>query len=917
VTDQPEQLASRPGATYRVQLGPGFTFDDAASVADYLAKLGVTHLYCSPFLQAASTTSSGYDVVDHSRLDERLGGEDGYARMTDKLKSLGLGQIADTVPNHMALAGRANAWWWDVLENGPASRYADYFDIDWDPPERKLTAHVLMPILGDRYGRVLEAGELQISRRGGSFVVSYFDQEAPLSPRTLDDLLASAADAAGAADEAGSAELKKIAAELGNLPHALLTDPADVAERHSGAERLRGALATLAQEHPAVAAAIDAEIQAVNGDPDRLDDLLQRQNYRLAYWGTAAEELSYRRFFDIDQLAALRVERDAVFDDVHRLLVKLVTDGSIDGLRIDHVDGLADPEGYLTRLRAVTGPAYIVVEKILGPEEQLPSSWPVAGTSGYGFLNLVNKLFIDPAGEQEILAGYSRFTGQDSEFAEIAHVAKLQVMSDDLAAETERLTALLADICERHRRQRDYTRRELRESLHEVLAAFAVYRCYPRPGHEVTFADRAKAAAAITAARQRRPDLDPELFDFIGALLLLRFDGDLESKFAVRFSQLSAPVMAKGVEDTAFYRYQPLISLNEVGGDPATFGGSVPDFHEAMTYSALHWPDAMLTLSTHDTKRSADVRARISVLSELPIAWESAIIAWADHNSKHKRRLARHGRGGWPERGSEYLLYQTLVGAWPLELSRAKEFMLKAVREAKLHTSWTDPQTDYEDALTDFIAAVLADDDFVTGLERFLAENRIVARGRLNSLAQTALLLTCPGVPDLYQGTEVWNLSLVDPDNRRLVSFATQWALLADLADAGPAQALARDDVGGPKIWLTAKLLAHRRSCPQAYDRTSGYEPLEVAGRHADRFVAFTRSGRKGSRGPSPYGQHHLAVVVPRLATGTADPWTGTVVMLPEGTWTSVLTGESYPGGKISAVTLMRQFPVQVLTRRS
>ncbi len=906
MTDQPEQLGNRPAATYRVQFGPGFTFDDAARAADYLAKLGVSHLYCSPFLQAAGAASAGYDVVDHSRLDERLGGEAGYSRLTDKLKSLGMGQVADVVPNHMALAGRANAWWWDVLENGPASRYADYFDIDWDPPERKLTAHVLMPILGDRYGRVLEAGELQISRQGGSFVVTYFDQEAPLSPRTLDDLLASAADAAAAAEkgvgEAGgaSAELKKIAAELGNLPHALLTDPADRAERHAGAERLRASLAALCQDHPAVAAAIDAEIQAVNGDPDRLDDLLQRQNYRLAYWGTAAEEVSYRRFFDINQLAALRVERDAVFDDVHRLLVKLVADGSVDGLRIDHVDGLADPEGYLTRLREASGHAYIVVEKILGPDEQLPSSWPVAGTSGYGFLNLVNKLFIDPAGEKEILAGYSRFTDADTDFAEISHTAKLEVMSEDLAAETERLTALLADICERHRRQRDYTRRELRDSLREVLAAFAVYRSYPRPGHEVTFADRAKVAAAVTAARQRRPDLDPELFDFIGALLLLRHEGDLETKFAVRFSQLSAPVMAKGVEDTAFYRYQPLISLNEVGGDPATFGGSVPDFHEAMTYAALHWPDAMLTLSTHDTKRSADVRARISVLSELPTAWESAVNAWADHNAKHKRRLARHGRGGWPDRVAEHLLYQTLVGAWPLEASRAKEFMVKAVREAKVHSSWTDPQADYEDALADFITAILADEDFVTGVERFLEENRIVARGRLNSLAQTALLLTCPGVPDLYQGSEVWNLSLVDPDNRRKVSFATQWALLTDLADAGPVKAFTRDDVGGPKIWLVSKLLAHRQSRPQAYDRTSGYEPLEVSGRHADRFVAFTRSGG-------------LAVVVPRLATGTADPWTGTAVTLPPGDWISVLTGEPFRGGKISAVTLLRQFPVQVL----
>jgi (1->4)-alpha-D-glucan 1-alpha-D-glucosylmutase len=896
MTDQPQPLAPAPSATYRVQFGPGFTFDDAAAVADYLARLGISHVYCSPVLAAASRSSAGYDVVDYSRLDEVLGGSAGYERLTAALHAAGISQLLDVVPNHMALAGRANAWWWDVLENGPASRYAGYFDIDWDPPERKLTATVLMPVLGDRYGRVIEAGELRLRREGGSFTVTYHDHVAPLSPRTLDDLLMSVA------ARAGSAELKSIAIDLGNLPHAILTDPQAVAERHQGSAELRSRLAALCEQREDLAQAIDTELDTVNDDPDRLDELLGRQNYRLAYWGTANEELSYRRFFDIDTLAGLRVERQVVFDDVHRFVLGLVADGSVSGLRVDHVDGLADPEGYLTRLRAAAGNAYLVVEKILGPDEKLPGSWPVAGSTGYDFLNLVNQLFVDPAGEKAILDGYASFTGQDADFAELAHAAKLAVMTGGLAAEIERLTEQLAEICERHRRQRDYTRRELRESLREVLAAFAVYRCYPRPGQDVTLADRAKVAAAVTAARQRRPDLDAELFDFIGGLVVLRYEGDREARFAVRFAQVSAPVMAKGMEDTAFYRYQPLICLNEVGSDPARFGATLPDFHDAMRYAALHWPDSMLTLSTHDTKRSGDVRARISVLSELPLAWNAAVTAWSEHNARHKKRNARHGRGGWPDHGAEHLLYQTLVGAWPVEQDRLRGFMIKAAREAKLHTSWTDPQADYESALSDFVAAVLSDTTFVATVATFLARHSIIARGRLNSLAQVALLLTCPGVPDIYQGTEIWDLSLVDPDNRRPVDFASRSTLLSELAGAGPAEAFGRDDAGGTKIWLIARLLAHRRTFPPVYDRSSGYESLEVTGSHADRFIAFSRSGG-------------LAVIVPRLATSTADPWTGTEVVLPGGSWVSVLTGEAIEGGRVRAATLLRSFPVQILAR--
>jgi (1->4)-alpha-D-glucan 1-alpha-D-glucosylmutase len=477
------------------------------------------------------------------------------------------------------------------------------------------------------------------------------------------------------------------------------------------------------------------------------------------------------------------------------------------------------------------------------------------------------------------------------------HAAKVQIMHDDLAAEVERLTGLLADVCENHRRERDHTRRELRDALREVIAAFGVYRGYARPGRPVTAADRAHAATAVARVGQRRPDIDAELLDFIGALLTGGYPGPAEAGFAVHFAQVSSAVMAKGTEDTAFYRYQPLISLNEVGGDPGRFGAPVADFHDAMARAARHWPEAMLTLSTHDTKRSGDVRARISLLSELPRDWERAITRWAHLGE-------RYHRGGWPDRSAEYLLYQTLVGAWPIEAARAGAFMAKATREAKVHTSWTDPCAEYDDALSTFVAAMLADQDFVADLTAFLAEHRLVELGRVSSLAQTTLLLTCPGVPDLYQGTEIWDLSLVDPDNRRPVDYAARGRLLEALAGSEPEDALARGDEGGPKLWLITRVLRHRRRFPGGYAPDSGYEPLRVTGARAAHAVAFTRSGG-------------LAVVVPRLVTGLAGGWADTAVTLPGGTWTDVLTGGRLEGGEVSVAALGRRFPVAVLAREA
>jgi (1->4)-alpha-D-glucan 1-alpha-D-glucosylmutase len=878
-------------ATYRVQLHAGFTFDDAGAIADYLAGLGISHLYCSPVLQAAAGSTHGYDVVDHGQLNSELGGMPGYRRLAAKLASNNLGQVLDIVPNHMALAGRANAWWWDVLENGPSSVYAGHFDIDWDPPQRKLAATVLMPVLGGQYGRVLEAGELVLGRDGGSFAIRYHSHEAPISPRTLGGLLIKAA------ARAGSEELESLAVAFSRLPHGSRTDRPAVVQRHRDKEVLRARLADLCQARPEIAKAIDAEVGTLNTDPDALDDLLREQNYRLAYWRTGAEELSYRRFFDIETLAGLRVEDEAVFADTHRLILGLVADAVVDGLRVDHVDGLADPEGYLARLREATGGAYVVAEKILQAGEELPETWPVAGTSGYDFLNQAGALFVDAGNETALRAACTRFTGLHQDYPEVAHAAKLQIMREDLAAEVERLTGLLADVCERHRRQRDHTRRELHDALREIIAAFPVYRTYFREGRQATRADLAHVAEAVATATRRRPDLDGELFAFIGDLITGGCPGGAESAFAVRFAQVSAPVMAKGAEDTAFYRYQPLVSLNEVGGDPGRFGGSVDGFHRAMARAARQWPEAMLTLSTHDTKRSGDVRARISVLSELPGAWEAAAARWSERNSRHKR-------DGWPDRNAEYLLYQSLVGAWPIDPGRAGAFMLKAAKEAKVHTSWIDPNAGYDDALSAFVTAVLGDRGFTADLEAFLAGHAVVERGRVNSLAQTALMLTCPGVPDLYQGTEVWDLSLVDPDNRRPVDYASRRALLDGLSGAGPEAALARAGEGGPKLWLIHRVLSHRRRHPGAYGPGSGYAPLPVTGPRSAHAVAFTRGGG-------------LAVLVPRLVQIPGEDWAGTAVGLPPGRWVSVLTGEQADGGETAVAGLLRRFPVAILGRNA
>ena len=867
-------------STYRLQLHGGFTFKDAAAVVPHLAALGVTHVYASPIFQAVPGSTHGYDVADPTRLNEELGGAGGFAALLDALRTAGLGLVVDIVPNHMA-ADPVSPWWWDVLENGPSSVNAPIFDIDWYGGREGSSATVLVPILGDHYGRVLDAGEITIEREAGSCVVRYHEHRLPLSPSTLDDVLSPAARAAG------SPVLAELAEEFAGLPAARATDSAAVSERHRRKDELRRALAELVDAEPEVAAAIDAELGRIGADPDRLDALLRRQNYRLARWQTATDEIDYRRFFTIEALVGVRVEDPAVFDATHAFVLELVRDGSINGLRVDHVDGLRDPTEYLERLAVATDGVPTVVEKILERGEELPS-WPVEGTTGYDFLARVDQLFVDRDHEEAMTQTYADTTGAEPDFDVVVLEAKRQIVDHELVAEVDRATELLGHVCEDHRRHRDHTRRELRAAVAELTASFDVYRTYWRPGHDARPADLAVLERAASRAQASRPEIDPELLRFLTDLAGGRTTSPVEDDLALRLQQLSAPVMAKGVEDTAFYRYHRLIALNEVGNDPGTFGTSVDEFHEVTSREAERWPDAMLTLSTHDTKRSADVRSRLAVLAEEPEVWRHTVERWIESN-------ARHWGGAEPDHNTEYLLYQTLLGAWPLDADRTTAFLLKAVREAKVHTSWTESDEGYEAHIEQFARGVLSDPSATGLIEQFLTDTDLVGRGRRTALARAALLLTSPGHPDLYQGGERWDLSLTDPDNRRPVDFDAAYHDLVAISGLSIDDVLRSDVASASKIWLTHRLLHLRAERPALFDG-SGYEPIEVAGARSE-VVAF----RRGS----------MVVIVSVRST---MPPASAALTLGGGPWRHVLDGRTIDGGTQKVNDLLASFPVAVLT---
>ena len=943
-----------PRATYRLQFNAGFTFADATDQVPYLADLGVSHMYASPYMKARPGSTHGYDITDHNALNPDIGTEEEYEAMVSTLREHDMGQILDIVPNHMG-AGSDNAWWLDVLENGPASACARFFDVDWHPTNRRnLWGKVLLPILGDHYRAILEGGELELAFDAGegSFSVHYYEHRLPLDPRTYGMVLAGLPLPPGAER---MLELRTLADAFGNLPDRE-SDGAAARTRRRDAAIYRRWLARLCRETPAAARAIEERVRVLNGEPGNVDSfealhaVLEEQAYRLAYWRVASDEINYRRFFAINDLAGIRVEDERVFDATHRLILTLVKFGKVDGLRVDHPDGLYDPAGYLQRLQAAgrEEPRYVLVEKILAHHEDLPEDWPVAGTTGYDFMNLLNGLFVDADGEAGMDRAYRRFLGRSEDFEETLYECKRLVMREDLASELAVLSRRLLRISEgfedrsgHARRSRDFTINGLRDALSEVVVFFPVYRTYITRG-DVSETDRHHIEWAVARARKHSAAADKGVFDFVREVLLLESEGTEEYRaavtaFVMKFQQYTGPVMAKGMEDTALYRYNRLVSLNEVGGEPERFGTTVSAFHHLNGERGKRWPHAMLSTATHDTKRGEDVRARISVLSEIPAEWRGKLARWGRMNRSRRREVEG---GTAPSRGDEYLLYQTLLGAWsPEEMNeagmeefreRVKAYMEKAMREARVHTSWTAVDAEYEEAVTHFVDALLAPAEHDLFLEDFLAfGQRIFRLGALNSLSQILLKLTAPGVPDIYQGTELWDLSLVDPDNRRPVDYVLRRKLLAELEALDPADAssLLREGAwqdGRPKLYLTCKALKFRRGYPEIFEN-GDYLPLQVSGGRADHVVAFAR--RSGDR--------VAIIVVPRLCSALIDDsglhfrrdaWGDTRVVLPEDIAVplhSALIGESAEPIERDRTTflpvseLLRSFPVALLIAES
>jgi (1->4)-alpha-D-glucan 1-alpha-D-glucosylmutase len=876
-----------PASTYRLQLHKNFTFDDAAETAEYLKELGISHLYCSPYLQAAPGSMHGYDVVDHRHVNAELGGEAGHQRFCQKLSELGLGQVLDIVPNHMSL-GEQNRYWWDVLENGTSSRYASFFDIDWNSSEDRLRGKVLVPILSDQYGRVLTDGGIRVVREDNLFRVEASGQRFPVSPESIYIILNKAA------EYTRNDTLNFLAESYARLPLPELWDRRMVLTRHRDKAVLHELLERLREEDKDVCEAIDRATKEITSNADALDTFLNQQHYRLAYWKAADQQLSYRRFFDVNTLIGLRVERDHVFDETHAMIVKWLKQGLLDGVRIDHPDGLRDPLQYFRRLRDCAPEAWIVGEKILEPGEFLRKSWPVEGTSGYEFLNAALGVLVRPEGLRALGRSYEKFTGEPGHFPSIAHDKKLAVTQEALGSDVNRLTNIFVDICENRREYRDFTRAEIRRAIRGIASCFSVYRTYVIPDREeITEEDRHVIDCAAQCAKDNRPDIDSALFDLMRDVLELKVRGERESEFVYRFQQFTSPVMAKGVEDTAFYCYNRLTAMNEVGGNPALDGMTVTQFHDYNIKMQRTHPATMTTLSTHDTKRSDDVRARLAVLTETQRDFTRTIRGWSKRNRTYRT-------GEFPDRGTEWFLYQTLIGAWPIDADRVKEYMQKAMREAKTHTSWVANNEPYENAVNRFIDSLFGDAEFIEELESFVAT--VLLPGRINSLSQTLLKYTSPGVPDLYQGSELWDLSLVDPDNRRPVDYELRSRLLREMKSMNASDVMTRMDDGLPKLWTIHHALRVRNEHPEWFDGRSSYMPVRVRGGRSFHVIAYQRG-------------NNVIAVVPRLWLTLENKWEDTRIFLPQGRWKNELTGEGIASGDVAMSNLLKDFPVALLTR--
>jgi (1->4)-alpha-D-glucan 1-alpha-D-glucosylmutase len=878
-------MASRiPTATYRIQFNPEFTFQDARKIAGYLAELGISDIYASPILRPRKGSTHGYDVVDATMLNPALGGEDDFTELTGELDRHDMGLILDIVPNHMA-ASHENAWWMSVLENGQHSRFVHYFDIDWSGTK------VLLPILGQPYGQTLESGEIQLGFDADGFFFSYFDKRLPLAPQSYHLVLRECVDCLTV--EGVSMELHELIDNEGDIANSKFLKET-LWRLHEQSEEYRNALADV--------------MARFNRDFDLLDKLIDAQWYRVAYWRIASETINYRRFFDVTDLVGVRVENPEVFEMRYRRILDLIGEKKVTGIRIDHIDGLFDPVAYLTKMQVRLGdpePFYVVVEKILGAGEPLPSSFRAAGTTGYDFLDVVNALFVDFQGLGALTDFYHSYTGLTAPFEDVVYETKKQAIEQLFYGEMRALGAHLGELAVADRNARDFAPSELQAALVEITACMPVYRTYIRAGH-VEGMDRAFIRRAVAEARKRAKGVDRRLFKFLELVLLLEppkyIAGERERwlQFVMRWQQFTGRVMAKGVEDTAFYNYNRLISLNEVGSEPGRGSDCDPvaELHERNREIALAWPHTMNATSTHDTKRAEDVRARIHVLSEIPDVWQREVRRWTRINAALKR-------DGVPHPNEELLIYQTLVGMWPLDRAeeagvteRLQAYLEKASREAKTHTSWLEPNAGYENALKEFAAAILGHEPFITAFRRF--HRRIAFHGFLNSLSQVVLKATAPGVPDFYQGTELWDFSLVDPDNRRPVDYEKRKAILRDLPD--PATLLRRWTDGRIKLFVTARVLATRARHREIF-RADNYRRLEAG----PNVFAFTRGD-------------DILVAVPRLTTRltrppslpTGEVW-GDATLPVSGRWRNVFTEEVVEDGALRNVFAL--LPVAVFEK--
>lgn len=1031
---QQKETQRLPTATYRVQFNAHCTFRDIQAVVPYLYTLGVSDLYASPFLEARPGSPHGYDIVNHAAINPEIGTIDDLHSLRSALREHDMGLIADVVPNHMCNTPQLNAWWQDVLENGPGSSFASYFDIDWMPLKPDLANKVLLPVLGDQFGKVLEDGQLLVRYVSGAFWLEYFERRFPLAPRSYAVILSLRLDELQqrlGEQHADVLELLSILTAVKNLPPRTETDPERLSERRREKEIIKRRLHALVERSSTVADFVAENVRQINGRPgeprsfDRLDELLQRQAYRLAYWRVAADELNYRRFFDINELAAICTEHPQVFAETHRLLFELLDEGTLTGLRIDHPDGLYDPRGYLCQLqerqflrlcrlelqRQVSRPGptvpngpedplsaieqrllelwrtairipgsplarllYIVVEKILAHDESLPDDWPVHGTVGYEFLNAVNGLFVAPAGERTLSALYARFSGYSLNFDALAYQCKRLIVKMSMGSELLVLGHRLDRILERNRLTRDFTLSSLTRALQEVVACFGVYRTYVEPD-QLLERDLHYVGRAVARAKRHNPAMSGSIFDFVQEVLLLRYHDNADDeerravqRFAGKFQQLTGPIMAKAVEDTAFYRFNRLVSLNEVGGHPARFGTSVSAFHQLNQSRLPRLAHTLNATSTHDTKRSEDVRTRIDVLSEIGREWRDRVQRW----SRWHRRLKTDLEGTEaPSRNSEYLLYQTLVGVWPgaiphgreraVFIDRIQQYMLKVVREAKVNTSWVSPNDAYETALASFVAGVFAEDrrrTFLHDLNDFAGN--VADHGRWNSLSQVVLKVGSPGVPDFFQGTERWTLTLVDPDNRQPVDLTANrqsldqlltemsqtlglatprdavnaWLAPAAGQSAGPGQP---DGPGDPthvirflrslldtrvdgriKQFVSLISLRTRRQFADLF-ATGEYRPLAATGRFAEHVIAYARRQQNRT----------ALVIVPRLSvavTGFGGPpplgelWEDTAIELPDSvssvTFHNCFTREtaSWTSTRLLVAEALREFPVALMT---